>query len=212
MNKNILYVGNQLVKSTKYTSTLETLSMFLIDEGYSVITSSDKKNKIARLLDMISSVIKHRNWTNYVLIDTYSTTNFYYAYIISQLAIIFKIKYIPILHGGNLPERLIKSKKKCDSIFNNSYKNVAPSAYLKKEFEKKGYKVTLIPNIINLKDYIFKERKKLNPKLLYVRAFATIYNPKMAVEVLKKVKEKYPKAVLCMIGPDRDGTLKEVKT
>jgi glycosyltransferase involved in cell wall biosynthesis len=32
----------------------------------------------------------------------------------------------------------------------------------------------------------------------------------MAVEVLKELKKTYPKAILCMIGPDKDGTLDDV--
>jgi glycosyltransferase involved in cell wall biosynthesis len=33
----------------------------------------------------------------------------------------------------------------------------------------------------------------------------------MAIEVLKELKNTYPKAILCMIGPDKDGTLEDVK-
>ena len=65
--------------------------------------------------------------------------------------------------------------------------------------------------MIPIANYTFKERKKITPKLLYVRAFASIYNPTMAIEVLKELKKKYSEATLCMIGPDKDGTLKDVK-
>ena len=43
--------------------------------------------------------------------------------------------------------------------------------------------------------------------MLYVRAFATIYNPVLAVRVLKLIKKEYPNVKLCMVGPDRDGSL-----
>ena len=33
----------------------------------------------------------------------------------------------------------------------------------------------------------------------------------MAIEVLKELKNTYSEAVLCMVGPDKDGTLKDVK-
>ena len=87
---NILYIGNNLAKKTKYLTTLENLSNQLSKENFNVIISSNKINKVIR-------------------IDTYSTTNFYYAFFTSQLSRLFKIKYIPILHGGNLPERIRKS-------------------------------------------------------------------------------------------------------
>jgi glycosyltransferase involved in cell wall biosynthesis len=124
---------------------------------------------------------------------------------------LYKVKYLPILHGGNLPYRLKHNPKLSSLIFNNSYQNIAPSGYLKYEFEIKGYTTQLIPNVIPIANYTFKERKKITPKLLYVRAFASIYNPTMAIEVLKELKKKYPEATLCMIGPDKDGTLKDVK-
>ena len=210
IDKSILYIGNNLASKTKYITTMETLSGLFIDEGVTLFKSSSKKNKVLRLLDMVISVFKYRNKVSYILIDTYSTINFYYAFIISQLSRILKINYIPILHGGDLPSRIDRSRKMADLIFNYSYKNIAPSGYLKYEFEKRGYKTNFIPNVLQIKDYKFKQRKSLKPKLLFVRAFADIYNPKMAINVLYSLRKKYPEAKLCMIGPDRDGILKEI--
>jgi len=209
--KRILYIGNNLVGKTKYTTTMETLSNLLSSESFTVYKSSNKTNKIFRLLDMCYSILKNKNKIDYILIDTYSTSNFYFALITSQIARFFNIKYLPILHGGNLPSRLDTSKRASDLIFNNSYKNISPSGYLRYEFKKRGYQTTLISNIIPIEEYDFKKRAKLQPKLLFVRAFAEIYNPKMAVQVLFEIQKQYPKANLCMIGPDRDGCLKDVK-
>jgi len=211
MNKTILYIGNDLKKSTRYTTTMDTLSYLLCDTGYIICKSSSKQNKVLRLLHMCIAVVHLRNKLDYVFIDTYSTFNFYYALFTSQLCRFFKLKYLPILHGGNLPYRLKKYPKFSSLVFKNSYMNIAPSGYLKYEFEQMGFKTQLIPNIIPIADYTYKERKKIAPKLLYVRAFAEIYNPTLAIEVLKELKNTYPKAILCMIGPDKDGTLEDVK-
>lgn len=204
--KAILYIGNNLTQKTKYYSTLTLLSSLLIKEGYKVVISSDKINKFFRLLDMCYSVVKFRNKVDYILIDTFSTTNFYYAFITSQIARFFKIKYIPILHGGDLPKRIKKSPKLSKLIFNNSYNNIAPSNYLKFAFEKENYNVEFIPNIIEIENYIYKSRKKIKPKLLWVRAFKEIYNPTLAIEVLNLLKKKYPNAKLCMVGPFTDNS------
>lgn len=211
MSKSILYIGNNLSKKSKYSSAMNLLSALLIKESFNLILSSDKKSKALRLIDMCFSVIKYRNKVDYVLIDTFSTSNFYYAFICSQFARLFKIKYIPILHGGNLPNRIANSPKMSKLIFTNSYNNISPSGYLKFEFEKKGYQTAVIPNIIELDSYKFKVRKNLKPHLLYVRAFAEIYNPIMALHVLKELRKMHIDAKLCMIGPDRDGILEEFK-
>ena len=210
MNKTILYIGNNLAKKTNYATSMDVLSRLLSIEGFTIYKSSSKSNTFFRLLEMCYDLVRYRSIVDYVLIDTFSTANFYYALLTSQLCRFFSLKYLPILHGGNLPYRLKQNPRLSSLIFKNSYQNIAPSGYLKYEFEKEGYKTILIPNVIPIANYTFKERKKIAPKLLYLRAFAKIYNPSMAVEVLKELKKTYPKAILCMIGPDKDGTLDDV--
>lgn len=206
----ILYIGNNLKQRSNYPTTIETLSVLLESEGCKVYKTSNKENKFLRMIDMCLALIKHRK-VDYILIDTYSTANFYFAYVGSQIARLFKIKYIPILHGGNLPNRLEKFKKMCDSIFNNSVANVAPSSYLKFCFEEKGYKTILIPNSIEIEKYCYKERTIIKPTVLFVRSFARIYNPAMAIDVLDGLRKVFKGAKLCMIGPDKDGSLLQVK-
>jgi glycosyltransferase involved in cell wall biosynthesis len=178
-----------------------------VNEGFDVIISSDKKNKILRLLDMCITFFRNKNSIDILLIDTFSTTNFYFAFILSQLARRNKVDYVPILHGGNLPNRISNSPKMSRKVFDNSLINIAPSNYLKLAFEKKGFKTKLIPNILEVDNYKFKERNTFSPNLLWVRAFDKTYNPLMAIKVLNEVKKEFSNAKLCMIGPQKDETL-----
>ena len=111
--KKILYIGNHL--KAKNPTTLELLTKMLRNNNFKVIVYSNKSNKLLRLLDMCWGVIKHRK-ADYLLIDTYSTFNFYYAFFTSQLARLFSLKYIPILHGGNLPKRIENSPFLCKNL------------------------------------------------------------------------------------------------
>ena len=108
MKKRILYIGNYLQGNKTNKSYMHTLGYLLEDSGHIVYYSSKKTNKILRLFDMFFSVLKKRKKVDIIFIDTYSTTNFYYALIISKIARFLKKQYIPILHGGNLPFRLKK--------------------------------------------------------------------------------------------------------
>jgi glycosyltransferase involved in cell wall biosynthesis len=210
--KNILYIGNQLSQKDKTETTIDTLGALLQSEGYNVSKTSTKKNKALRLLDMLLHVIKHRKSVDYVLIDTYSTTNFYYAYFCGRLCHYFKLKYIPILHGGSLPSRLRHSPKLSRQLFDNALINVAPSQYLMSSFNAEGfYNITHIPNSIALEKYQFNKRSITDIRLLWVRSFSNIYNPKLAIQILKALKEDHLSASLCMIGPDNDGSLKETR-
>lgn len=207
----ILYLGNKLSKHGINKTTVETLGENLSQSGFTVVSYSSKKNSFLRILDMLFGILKHKN-ADYVLIDTYSTSAFWFAFLSSQLARMLLIKYIPILHGGNLPNRLFSNPKLCKMLFNNAFVNVSPSEYLKFNFEKFGISnVVCIPNSINLADYSFKERQNFAPNILWVRAFAEIYNPKMAVDVLHLLQKKYPLATLTMVGPDKDGSLESTR-
>lgn len=199
----ILYVGNMLSKHGHSATTIETLGSLLKLEGFDVICTSSIKNKVLRFIDMLFKTILNARKVDYVLIDTYSTYNFWYAFFVSQLCRIFNIKFIPILHGGNLPNRVKKSYFFSKLIFNHAYFNVAPSNYLLKNFEQFNFpKLVLIPNSIEIQNYPFKQRNsELNPMLLWVRAIDPTYNPEMAIEVLSMLKADFPETKLTMVGP-----------
>lgn len=210
MSINILYIGNKLATKGKTATTIDVLGPLWEQEGIALRYASTIDNVLLRLLDMMRATFLSRNWAHFVLIDTYSTRNYWYAIIIARLCHLFKVKYIPILHGGNLPERLYKNPKSMKAFIENAHTVVSPSDYLIHAYAKAGFKQLIkIPNHIHLDQYPFKARKNIQPNLLWVRSFAAIYNPKMALEVLELVAARYPQARLCMVGPDKDGSLKK---
>ena len=210
--KRVLYIGNNLKSKTSNPTGVQVLGPLLEKEGYAVFYASSRSNKVIRLMDMVKSCLVYSKKVDVVLIDTYSTQNFYYAFVVSQLCRILKLTYIPILHGGNLPKRLMSNPKMCHKIFDYAKYNVSPSLYLKNEFEKLGYtNIVHIPNTLETKNYPVLTKQYEVPKLLWVRSFSRIYNPQLAIKSLKLLKTKFPNAELCMVGPDSDGTLKAVK-
>src|SRR6218665_455703 len=206
--KNLLYIGNKLSNHGITVTSIEKLGLLLEGEGYHLRYASSQKNKLLRLAEMIFKTLQYARKTDYVLIDTYSTYNFWYAFTISQLCRLLKLTYIPKLHGGNLPNRLERNPMLCRMIFKNAYKNIAPSDYLLKAFENRGYaELVYIPNTIEIQNYDYKIREKINPKLLWVRSLSSIYNPEMALKVLLEIKKDFPEASLCMVGPDKENKL-----
>lgn len=207
----ILYVGNKLSHHGFTPGVIETLGMKLEDAGYEVHYAGTRKNRLFRLAEIFWSTLLSGRKVNYILIDTYSTGAFWYAYLTGLAARLIKTKYISILHGGNLPSRLMESKRACNTLFGNSYVNVAVSKYLSHEFKKVGYETIIIPNSIDISKYPFKLREHPCPKLLWVRSFHRQYNPNMAADVLKELLKTYPEAELCMVGPDKDGTMEKFR-
>ena len=207
----VLYVGNKLSHHGYTPGVIETLGLQLEKCGYKVLYAGTIKSQVFRLIQILYKTLTIGRRVDYILIDTYSTTAFWYAYLAGRLAKLIGTKYIPILHGGDLPKRLQRSKRACDKLFNNSYANVAVSGYLKHEFEKAGYRTVVIPNSIEISKYSFRLRDQPRPKLLWVRSFHRQYNPMMAADVLAGLLQSHPDAELCMVGPDKDGSLGEFK-
>lgn len=206
IRKMILYLGNMLAIHSGSVSVIETLGPKLATQ-YAIRCASSKKLQLPRLYEMLSEVITNRKTLKGVLIDSYSTRAFWYTVASSLLCRYFKIPYIPILHGGSFPQKLAKSKFWTRQVFNNSYTNIAPSGYLKYFFKQAGIESIYIPNFIEIERYSFSHRKSAAPKILWVRAFHSIYNPNLAIDVLSLLSRDYPDAELCMVGPDKDGSM-----
>lgn len=210
--KNLLYIGNKLAFHGGNPVGIDALAPRLEAWGFGVVTASTKKNKILRMVDMVLVTLKNRKRVSLVLIDTYSTWNFYYAVIVGRVCRFLNLPYIPILHGGNLPARLKSSRSLSEEYFGSAYANVAPSLFIKHEFEARGFhNLRFIPNAIEVENYPFKTRENTAPKLLWVRSFSEIYNPWLAVEIVELLKKKGMEVTLCMVGPDKDGTLERCK-
>lgn len=211
MKKKILYIGNKLTKHGKNPTGVDYTGA-LLKKNYMVISASDCANPGLRMIDIIIKTFWYGRRVDYILVDTYSRANFYVAVVVCLIAQLYGKNYIPVLHGGELPTRARRTPRLAKLVFGNSHENVAPSNYLVSKFFDLNYKVMLIPNTLPLELYQYKKRVNISPKILYVRAFHDIYNPTMAIEVLYRVKQRFPDAELCMVGPDKDGTLANCKT
>ena len=210
--KKILYIGNKLNNKRSNVSSIDALVPLFEKEGYTMYYASSRLNKVLRLSEMLIDCVRYRKKIDVVIIDTYSTLNFYYALFVSQLCRILNLKYIPSLNGGNLPKRLRENPFLCKLIFNHAYKNVSPSLFLKEAFETYGYtNINYIPNTIELEHYPFKQRSFASVNLFCLRSFSDIYNPLLAIKILKALQDDGIDAILCMVGPDSDGTLKKAK-
>lgn len=206
---SILYVGNKLSKHGYTPTSIETIGEWL--KGHFFIKQvSDYKIPAIRLLHMLYSAFTFRG--NLVMVDTYSSLLFYYAFLVAVVCKLRGLPYIAVIRGGEFPDRIKRSPRKVKFLLNNAGKVVAPSDYIRAKIKKEwNGKVMVIPNAIDIQKYPFLQREKISPHLLWVRSFHSVYNPTLALDVLRLLKEHYPNASICMIGPDKDGSLELFK-
>lgn len=77
---------------------------------------------------------------------------------------------------------------------------VVPSEYLRGVFAKYGYDVRVVPNVIDLSDFSYRERRPLRPRLLSARNLEPHYRVDVIIEAFARLKRHVPDATLTIAG------------
>jgi glycosyltransferase involved in cell wall biosynthesis len=107
------------------------------------------------------------------------------------------------LHGGAMPEFMARFPRWTRRVLSRADAMVAPSPFLTRAVAQKGWAASTIPNLIDVSDYSFRKRGPVSPRLFWMRSFHSIYNPLMALRVLRRVRAVLPEATLTMAGQDK---------
>jgi L-malate glycosyltransferase len=79
-------------------------------------------------------------------------------------------------------------------------KIVTPSGYLVDVFREFGLKAVVVPNVVDLTQFHYRERKPLRPRLVCTRGFSTYYSVDVVVRAFALVTKSYPDATLDLVG------------
>ncbi|MFA7114683.1 MAG: glycosyltransferase family 4 protein [Candidatus Omnitrophota bacterium] len=184
----------------------EVLARKLIDDGYKVKTSSNKINRFLRLCDIVKFILFNRE-IDVFIVKVFSGRAFLFTEL--ALKLIKKKPVILWLHGGNLKEFAQNNNKRFFRTVKKAKKIVVPSNFLG-QLVKDVPCVRVLPNILPNSSYPFRKLEKVTPRILWMRTFESMYNPLMALKVIKRLKHKYPDILLSMCGQDK-GLLNEIK-
>jgi len=77
---------------------------------------------------------------------------------------------------------------------------VVPSGYLVDVFREFGLKAAVVPNLVDLSQFRYRERNPLRPHLVCTRGFSTYYSVDVVVRAFAEVKKVYPDARLDLVG------------
>jgi len=187
----------------RVTTQDEVLADCFREAGVPVIKTSCKANRYHRLLDIVTTLIRLRHRVTVQCISIYGGPSFVVEDIASRLGVRFGHRLIFHLHGGALPDFFARYPRWAHRVLRRAHAIVAPSAFLAREVERMGFPVLVIPNVIKLEDYPFRHRTSVKPCLFWMRAFHPIWNPMMALRVLRQVRATHPSATLVMGGEDK---------
>src|SRR5690606_23304584 len=210
--KDVLIVGTFLSSQRMIRSACEDLSEKLEGSGWTVLRTSASSSRLKRLIDMVAAAIRDRHSYNVAIVDVFSGSAFTWAELIGFLLRGMGKPHVLTLRGGNLPRFANKWPGRVRRLLKGASAVTTPSAYLKEEMRQYRADIRVISNPIDLRKCPFRFREPPGPRLVWLRGFNYLYNPHMAVKVLKILVLRRPDATLLMVGADKgDGSLASTK-
>ena len=206
----ILLIGNFFSEEKITPQVCQTLSMLFHAQGLTVYRAGRYENKLLRIMDMSLSLLRLSKKIDLVCIDTFSGPAFSWAALLGRLCRWLKTPYIPVLHGGKLPEFAPGRERKIHHYLRGATHIVAPSVYLSKWSHDLGFEASVIPNPVNTALFQFKHRTQFSPRLLWMRRLHEVYHPEMAIEALGELCKEFPESHLSLAGSD-SGRLENCK-
>ena len=101
--------------------------------------------------------------------------------------------------SGEAPDHLRRSPIARRSIARVT-SNIVPSSFLVEVFHEFGIHAEVIPNLVDLNRFAFREREPLEPKLVSTRNFDALYNVACTIRAFRLVQDRWPRASLTLVG------------
>jgi L-malate glycosyltransferase len=102
-------------------------------------------------------------------------------------------------HSGEARDHVLRFRS-AKFVLSRVDKIVVPSGYLLDVFREFGLPAAIVPNIVDLSQFRYRERTPLRPHLVCTRGFSTYYSVDVVVRAFVEVKKEYPEARLDLVG------------
>ncbi|HBC56633.1 MAG TPA: glycosyl transferase family 1 [Gammaproteobacteria bacterium] len=114
--------------------------------------------------------------------------------------------------GGEAQQFLQHAVRRVKASINKAQALVVPSGYLRQVFQQFGMAVVVVPNIVDLDRFRYRQRKAIPDnatdtiELFFPRHLEYIYGADLAIEAVAQLKSKYPglKLKLAGAGPEHN--------
>ncbi len=211
VRKSVLLIGNFLSAENLSRQVCEELEVRLKARGWHIVSASRKRNQILRLVDFAWTAWSSRREYDLAVVDVFSGPAFFWAETACTVIAAAGRPFALNLHGGNLPQFAARHPGRVKTVLGRAMAVTAPSRYLADGLAAARGDIFVLPNGLELSSYAFRARGDFK-RLVWLRAFERVYNPGLAVDVLAELAPEFPDLSLTMVGPDKDGSLDEVRS
>ena len=202
MNR-VLFICNYKPGVGGISGQVEALQKHLVEEGYTADVFSCRGSVLKRLLMPCRLFQKIRHY-DVAHIHCCSGRGFFPAVLGVGIARLARKRIILTYHGGGGAPFFAKHEKLVKHYLMRTDANVVLSGYLGDVFDKYRIPYSIIPNIIELDETLYRKRITLKPYFICIRSHEEIYNIPCIFRAFRRVQEMIPSATLTLVG---DGSL-----
>lgn len=128
----------------------------------------------------------------------------YFSFLLAPLpaVLIARLYGKPVVmnyRSGEAPDHLRRSPL-ARRVLRGVDRNAVPSRFLHEVFAGFGIRSEIIPNIVDLERFAFRERHPLRPHIVSTRNFEDLYNLGCTLKAFQVVQQRYPNATLTLVG------------
>jgi glycosyltransferase involved in cell wall biosynthesis len=102
-------------------------------------------------------------------------------------------------HSGEARDHLQRFRS-ARSILSKADRLIVPSEYLVRAFSEFALQAHVVPNIVDMSQFSFRERRPLRPHLICTRGFHPYYAVDVVVRAFAEVQKQIPEARLDLLG------------
>ena len=127
---------------------------------------------------------------------------FFFARVLPAVVIarLLGVRVVLNYRGGEAPRFIAKFGLLVRPVLRFASIIVVPSAYLERCFLEHGIACAIVPNLIDLDRFKFRQRKHVQPSFLVSRNLEPMYNIQMALRAFELVKRRHSNAVVHVVG------------
>ena len=211
--KKVLIIGVFRSSKTKDKipcSSPEYLTNLFHKAYIDVLTTSKYVNRISRFFDTIFTILFYSNEYDIAIVPWFNGRGSYiWQEIASRLLKLLSKKVVLVIRGGGIPDLIDRYPHKYLRTLQRVDLVICPSTFISSRLVKHRINNIVIENPLDLSKYPFHSKENFALNLLWMRTLEPLYNPVMAMEVAKILKEKNLPFSLYIAGQN-NGQLKEL--
>lgn len=178
---------------------VELLQRYLRSEGHTADIFSTKASVLRRLLLPLRLLHVAREY-DVLHIHCCSGWGFLPAVVGVTVGRWLKKRLVLTYHGGGGEKFFDNHPKLVHHHLTRTDANIVLSGFLAKIFDKHKLPYTIIPNIIELDETLYRLRETLKPNFICTRAHEELYNIPCILRAFQKVLNELPEASLTLVG------------